>query len=147
SRVHEMDAIHHTVPRYVRVAEADDIALTCTKLLGHSRKKFVAAFLCDVHGVERVIAMHEAHGRTGCMPAEWTDVDAKWQAAEKALRCVGRVGERPGVALVREHFLLSVLVATTTMLVVRRDGRVVVASDARNRRIANHRDDLVRPRS
>ena len=63
--VHEVHAVHHAMPRLVRVAERNDVAVARADSLPHLREKIVGAIFGDVDGVERLIAVNKRQRRPG----------------------------------------------------------------------------------
>ena len=134
------------MPRLVRVAEGDQSparapaasAIFVQNASGRSSVQYVTL----LSGVPWTSVQR----RAGDVPAERAQVDSKWQRAEQRFRFGRHVRSGPRVAHVRQLFLPRILVAAAAVLVVGRDRRVVVAGDARDPRLAQPLDDLVRPR-
>src|SRR3954470_22711166 len=80
------------------------------------------------------------------MAAERADIGSKGKAGKISLRRSGHMRLRPLIGDVGKLFLMRTVRATTTMLVVSRDCRIVVSGDARDSPFVKQLDYFVGPR-
>ena len=80
-----MNISNDTVPRQMRVAECNDVSAPRADRRTHLREERIRPILGDVHGVQRLITMHQRQRGPGDMSAQGTNVDPKRQRAKPRL--------------------------------------------------------------
>ena len=124
-----MDAFHLAVPRLVRVAECEHITGRESNARGHLEAEVVGTILGPVERVQRRRAVHEHQSRPRGVTALRSNVHREGQGTKGALRLAGHGTTRVLVTDVRQRLLARCLALAAAVLVVRRDGRVVVAGN------------------
>src|SRR5437773_9298813 len=105
------------------VAEANDVFSSGTEILCHLLEEGIRTVFSHVNRVQRLIAVHERHGRAGQMTAEWTNVETKRQAAE-IFSCFGSdVRTSPFIRHVRQLLLVFGIRSAAAVLVIGCDSR------------------------
>src|SRR5687767_1225425 len=103
------------MPRDMRVPKTHDIARTRAKRCTHLGEEGVGPVAMHVDRVERVIPVHQRHGRASEMTAKRPEIDTKGEAAEKFLCARGDVRARPRVREVGQLLLPRILVLAAAM--------------------------------
>src|SRR6185437_7806794 len=134
-RVEEMNALDDPVPRLMRVAECDEIAGTSAGGFRHLETERLWSILGPVGDVVEWRAVNERERRPGDVTAERTHVQTKWKLPKECLGLRRHVLTGPSIAHVRQFFLPRIFIPASTVFVVRRDGRVVVAGNSLNARV------------